>query len=126
VSFADNYPLLFISSASLDDLNRRLPAPMNMRRFRPNLIADGTIAYAEDAWQRLRVGEAVFRAAERCDRCDFTVIDPDSAGKHPRQEPLRTLSRYRRGADGGVYFGRHLLPEQLGRVRLGDPVEILA
>ncbi len=126
VSFADNHPLLIISSASLDDLNRRLSSPMDMRRFRPNLVADGAGAYAEDAWQRIRVGEAVFRAAERCDRCALTTIDPDSAEKHPQQEPLRTLSVYRRDADGGVYFGRNLIPERLGRVRVGDPLEILA
>ena len=125
VSFADNAPLLFVSNASLDDLNRRLASPMDMRRFRPNLVAAGTGAYAEDDWNRIRVGEVVFRGMERCDRCAVTTIDPDSAEKHPQQEPLRTLSRYRRAADGGVYFGRNLKPESLGRIRLGDPVEIL-
>ncbi len=126
VSFADNSPLLLISGASLDDLNRRLPTPMDMRRFRPNLVVGGTGAYAEDAWQRIKVGEAVFQAVDRCDRCAFTTIDPDSAEKHPQQEPLRTLSHYRRDADGGVYFGRNLVAERLGRVRVGDLVTVLA
>ena len=125
VSFADNAPLLFISSASLDDLNRRLASPLDMRRFRPNLVAAGTGAYAEDDWNRIRVGDVVFRGIERCDRCAVTTIDPDSVEKHPQQEPLRTLSRYRRAADGGVYFGRNLKPERLGRIRLGDPVDVL-
>ncbi len=126
VSFADNSPMLLISSASLEDLNGRLPEPTDMRRFRPNLVAGGTQAYAEDRWQRIRIGEAVFEALDQCDRCAFTTIDPDSGEKHPRQEPLRSLSRYRRGVDGGVYFGRNLIPERLGRVRIGDKVEILA
>ncbi len=126
VSFADNFPLLLISSASLDDLNARLPEPMDMRRFRPNLVVAGVEAYAEDEWQRIRIGEAEFVAVDRCDRCAMTVIDPDSAEMHPDQEPLRTLSRYRRGDDGGVYFGRNLIPERLGRVRTGDVVEIIA
>lgn len=126
VSFADNYPLLIISSASLDDLNRRLPASMDTRRFRPNLVADGTRAYAEDDWQRIGVGDAVFRAVDRCARCAVTTIDPENAERHPQQEPLPTLSRYRREADGCVYFGRNLMPERLGPVRAGDPVEILA
>lgn len=126
VSFADNAPVLIISSASLDDLNRRLPSPMDMRRFRPNLVADGTGAFAEDTWQRIRVGEAVFNAAERCDRCAFTAIDPDDGTTHPRQEPLRTLSRYRRDVDGGVYFGRNLVIERRGRVRVGDRIKVLA
>ncbi len=125
VSFADNAPLLVVSSASLVDLNRRLDSPMDMRRFRPNLVAAGTGAYAEDDWNRIRIGEAEFRAVERCDRCAVTTIDPDSAEKHPRQEPLRTLSQYRRAADGGVYFGRNFKPERLGRIRIGDAVTIV-
>ncbi len=98
---------------------------MDMRRFRPNLVAAGMGAYAEDDWNRIRVGEAEFRGVERCDRCAVTTIDPDSAEKHPQQEPLLTLSRYRRAPDGGVYFGRNLKPERLGRIRIGDPVEVL-
>ena len=38
VAFPDGFPLLIITQASLDDLNRRLPAPVPMDRFRPNLV----------------------------------------------------------------------------------------
>ena len=47
VSFADAYPLLLVSEASLTDLNQRLPAgtnPLEMRRFRPNLVISGCAA----------------------------------------------------------------------------------
>ena len=48
VSFADGFPLLLISEASLKDLNSRLQTPVSMRRFRPNLVVDGERAYQED------------------------------------------------------------------------------
>ncbi|MEJ0048220.1 MAG: MOSC domain-containing protein [Rhodospirillales bacterium] len=41
VSFADGFPLLLTTTSSLADLNARLPAPVEMLRFRPNLVIDG-------------------------------------------------------------------------------------
>ncbi len=49
VSFADAYPLLVISEASLAGLNDRLDVPVPMNRFRPNLVVRGTPPHAEDA-----------------------------------------------------------------------------
>jgi len=41
VGFADGFPFLLISQASLDDLNGRLEQPVPMLRFRPNLVVGG-------------------------------------------------------------------------------------
>ena len=124
VSFADGYPLLLISEASLADLNTRLPEPVSMGRFRPNLVVSGCASYAEDGWRRISIGETRFDGAENCPRCVFTTIDPDNGEKHPQQEPLRTLGRYRRGADGGVLFGQTLIPRRMGTIRVGDIVSL--
>ncbi len=40
-SFSDGYPMLIISQASLEDLNSRLEQPVDMQRFRPNLVVSG-------------------------------------------------------------------------------------
>jgi uncharacterized protein YcbX len=125
VSFADGFPLLVITQASLSDLNARLEQPVEMRRFRPNLVVDGDAPYCEDGWRRVRVGEVEFEGVKNCSRCVFTTIDPDTGEKHPATEPLRTLSRYRRGADGKVYLGRNLIPRSAGVIRVGDSVSIL-
>ncbi len=79
VSFADGYPLMVLGEASLEDLNRRieetradrsvrapLGAPLAMNRFRPNIVVSGSDAYAEDDWQRIRIGEAEFRGTKPC------------------------------------------------------------
>lgn len=126
VSFADGFPLLIISAASLEDLNRRLSAPVSMGHFRPNLVVNGCVAYAEDSWRQIRIGDVVFEGVKNCSRCVFTTIDPDTGMKHPRQEPLRTLGTYRRRVDGGVFFGQNFIPRGEGTVRLNDTVEIVA
>ncbi len=125
VSFADGFPLLLISEASLKDLNTRLEQPVSMRRFRPNLVVDGDLPYAEDNWRRIRIGEVEFEGVKNCSRCIFTTIDPDTGVKDPGSEPLRTLSTYRRRPEGGVYFGQNLIPRSAGVVRVGDEVEVL-
>jgi uncharacterized protein YcbX len=45
VSFADGYPLLLTNLASLRALNRRLATPVEMGRFRPNVVVDTERAF---------------------------------------------------------------------------------
>lgn len=119
VSFADGYPFLLTSEASLEDLNARLPARITMQRFRPNIVVSGAPAYAEDEWARVRIGEIDFRGAKRCDRCVVTTRDPETG--EASTEPLRTLATYRKW-DGAVWFGMNLIHDQPGWVKVGDSV----
>ncbi|WP_029604752.1 MOSC domain-containing protein [Kozakia baliensis] len=124
VSFADEFPLLVTTTASLDDLNKRLEHAVPMERFRPNIVFDGTLPWAEDDWLRLRIGEVMLNIAKPCSRCNMTMVDQES-GKIPvPKEPLRTLATFRH-RPGGVMFGRNAVAERMGRVRVGDEVEIL-
>ena len=120
-SFADAFPLLLISEASLEDLNRRLESPVPMDRFRPNLIVRGCGPYAEDGWDEIRAGGAVLRVAEACPRCVITTVDQGSGERG--KEPLKTLATYRKSG-GEVLFGRNLIHTSPGTVRVGDPVEV--
>ncbi len=124
VSYADGFPLLLVSNASLADLNARLDEPVSVRRFRANLLVEGGDPFVEDRWTRVRIGEVLFDAVKRCDRCIFTTIDPETGERHPEGEPLRTLSRYRRTGEG-ILFGQNLTPRGTGVVRVGDPVAVL-
>ena len=123
VSFADGYPLLMISAASLEDLNGRLEQPLPMDRFRPNLVVSGCEPFAEDRWERLRIGQAVFRFAGLCPRCSVTTVD-QATGARNSEEPLRTLVGYRQ-TEQGVVFGVNLIPEVTGTIATGDQVTIL-
>lgn len=119
VSFADGYPFLLISEASLADLNLRSSKPMAMERFRPNLVVSAASAYAEDGWTRVRCGAIGFRAVKRCERCVVTTLDP--ATGEAGHEPLRTLAGYRR-SEGKVWFGMNLIHDGQGWLSVGDAV----
>lgn len=125
VSFADGYPLLVISRASLDGLNARLAQPITMTRFRPNIVIDDCAPHAEDGWRRVRIGGIAFDAVKTCTRCVFTTIDPLTAVRHPGREPLVTLGTYRGDGDGGVLFGMNLIARGTGALHLGDRVELI-
>ena len=132
VGFTDGYPLLLISQASLNDLNNRLTtrygdnAGVAMTQFRPNIVVNDTKAFAEDGWQRIRIGDVEFELVKPCSRCVFTTIDPDNAEKHPEQEPLSTLKSYRQVAKGDVMFGQNIIPLNKGQIKQGDKVTVIS
>lgn len=120
VSFADGFPVLLTTQASLGDLNSRLQTPVSMKRFRPNIVIDGADPYSEDDWKHLRMGEIQFDLVKPCSRCVMTTID-DTGTKGT--EPLKTLASYRKN-DVGVCFGQNLVHRSRGRLSLGDRVEV--
>lgn len=117
VSFADDFPYLVISQASLDDLNSRLAEPITMRRFRPNFVITGTEPFAEDQWKHISIGNLHFEVVKPCARCVLTTIDPVTSEKGP--EPLKTLSGYRR-VGNKVLFGQNVVVKESGEIREGD------
>ena len=123
VSFADAYPVLLTTQASLEDLNSKLTSPVTMDRFRPNIVVDGKEPFAEDDWQQIKIGEIIYTNAKLCARCHVININQRSglAGK----EPLRTLSTYRK-AGNNVNFGINLIPENAGIIHEQDEVVVLS
>ncbi|TDR76076.1 hypothetical protein DFP78_10365 [Photobacterium lutimaris] len=125
VSFADGYPMLIISEASLDALNTRSPQHHTMDQFRTNLVVSGTEPFAEDGWKRIRIGEVEFETVKPCSRCILTTVDPVTGEFSPLKEPLNTLSSFRSDGSGEVYFGQNLVALNEGIIRAGDEVEVL-
>ncbi len=121
VSFADAFPFLLISEASLADLNQRLPAPLPMNRFRPNLVIAGVPPYAEDALGDFMIGSLHLRAVKPCARCVQTTVDQATAERG--NEPLRTLATYRK-RDGKVLFGQNVIHTAPGRLRIGEDMRV--
>ena len=138
VSFADGYPLLLIGESSLNELNSKLEKKIPMNRFRPNLVVEGSEAFAEDNWKKIKIGETVFRSTKPCERCVFTTIDQET-GISDIKEPLKTLASFRKAKDvfpnhldelgmdkNSVLFGQNLVAENFGeKIQIGDKVEIL-
>ncbi|MEP6649441.1 MAG: MOSC N-terminal beta barrel domain-containing protein [Lapillicoccus sp.] len=148
MNLADAGPILLASQASMAQLNAWIQAdadeadvadldptdisdaaappahePLDILRFRANIVIDGDEPFAEDSWAGVRVGDVELRTTETCDRCVMTTIDPVTlaGGK----EPIRTLARHRRW-DRKTWFGTRLVRTGGGdTIRMGDPVEPL-
>ena len=126
IAFADQAPILLVSEASLEDLNTRTSSKIQMQQFRPNIVISETQVGEEDTWKRIQIGEkVVLRLIQQCERCIFTTIDPVTLKKHPRGEPLRTLSKYRLNGRKNTVFGMHAVVDQSGLIKKGSQIRIL-
>lgn len=124
VSFADGYPLLIASRASLDSLNDKLDESITMERFRPNIVVEGAEPNEEFLWKEIKISGYEYQCLKPCERCQVTTIDPQTGEKG--REPLLTLSKNK--LEDKIVFGQHAyVKDHAGAViRIGDPVQIIS
>eukprot|EP00667_Euglena_gracilis_P016255 EG_transcript_16991 len=138
VQFPDEYPYLIATEASLAAVNaglrERCPnpeqfRPLNMNRFRPNVVIRGNQPFEEDEWDELRIGSVTFRLVKGMSRCKMPTIDQETAemmAEDQPENPQRYL-RDKRDYGRGPLFGQGALTlETGGRVRPGDPVTVVS
>jgi uncharacterized protein len=118
VSFADGFPILVTTTASIVAAAALGVASVDARRFRPNVVIDGAEAFAEDAWRTLRIGDVHLELVKPCSRCQVLDVDPDTGAGAPGLLAAITPSR-RRG--NKVLFGQNALVRRGGVLRVGDP-----
>ena len=125
-AYADSSSLLIISRPSLDLLNERILTRggqwLPMGRFRPNIVVTGwSLPHTEDRVRRASAGSAEIGYAKLAIRCAVTLVD-QASGTKAGPEPIRTLARYRRAAQGGVAFGAKFSVLRPGKLSVGDEV----
>jgi len=134
VSFADAYPVLLISDASLADLNSRLEAqdkePVSRDNFRSCMWVGGCSPYEEDTWKQIQINGVVFDVVKPCQRCSITQVDHLVGRYRGDKEPLITLRGYRhqtipQTGQQGVMFGQNLVNRGFGIIRARDRVQVL-
>jgi uncharacterized protein YcbX len=121
-SLSDGYPYLLTNRASLHFLSKKAGLPVEMERFRSNIIVEADEPFAEDRWKKIQIGEAVFEIVKPCARCAIPGIDPETGIKG--KQPLSTLNRYRKQGNK-VLFGQNMILEKEGPIHTGDSVIIL-
>ncbi len=121
VGFADSFPFLVVSEASLKDLGERLERTVPVNRFRPNFVVGGCDPFEEDEWHGLHIGGVNFRVAKPCSRCSIVMTNQEIGGRD--REVLATLATYRRSGKK-IFFGQNLAHDSTGTVRVGDAVEL--
>lgn len=109
-----------INLASVRDLERRIGAPVDPRRFRANLYVDGLPPFCEldVVGQEVRVGELVMRAVLNTRRCAATEVNPDTA-RRDLSIPQLLVHEY-----GHSEMGVYLEVLRGGRLRPGDRVVV--
>ncbi|WP_116124200.1 MOSC domain-containing protein [Lewinella sp. IMCC34183] len=120
VSFADGYPYLIATTASLADLADRLGRPVEMLRFRPNLVVAGAGAYAEDTWDTLHVGAHTFYLPKPCARCIMVTQHPRTGERDP--SILAGLAAYRKRGNKVLFGVNALWAGGAGAIACGDSV----
>ncbi|MDE2137859.1 MAG: MOSC domain-containing protein [Gammaproteobacteria bacterium] len=106
LGFPDGYPVLVCNEASLEDLNSRLPQPIPMDRFRPNVVLRGLPAWAEDRIDTLTIGPVTLKLVKPCTRCTIPSIDQDTGA--PSTDPAPALKQFRFSRELlGVMFGEN-------------------
>lgn len=106
VSFADGFPILVCNAASLAQLNTRMPSPVGMERFRPNIVLEGLEPFEEDRIAELRFDTVTLRLVKPCTRCVITSTDQLTG--EPSTNPLPVLRAFRFSKTlMGVTFGEN-------------------
>ena len=111
-AFTDEAPLLVLSQATLDHFNADRAAaglaPIDARRFRPNLVVAGDLPpRAEDGWSVLHLdtpdGEVSLALTQPCHRCPVPDVNPDTG------EVDQAVMPWLQGqtTDRGVTVGMH-------------------
>ena len=132
-AFADGFPLLVTSTASLTELNRRLLAAghdaVSMQRFRPNLVLDGIDeAHGEDFIDELTIespdGPVLLKLVKPCGRCTIPDVDPASALQGHVVADTMAAYRAEPRIGGALAFGMNAIVVSgvMHRLRLGARV----
>ncbi|XP_013404530.1 mitochondrial amidoxime reducing component 2 [Lingula anatina] len=126
-AFADYSAVMLMTEPSLNNVNKALPdgKHVEVSWFRPNVVVSGCGEFAEDSWQKLRIGDNYFRQVKLCQRCIVVTVDPDTGIRDPDTEPLKTMRRYRQHPEyrDNPILGINLAIDKFGgTIKVGDPV----
>lgn len=103
INFSDSEQILILGESSMNELNNRLEHPMNINRFRPNIVFKGGESHVEDSWKIIEINSNQFESTTSCSRCKIVTIEQETAIKS--KEPLQTLAKYRREGNK-IMFGQ--------------------
>ena len=117
LSYADGYPFLVLSKASVRYISEQIGEPIDIRQFRANLILDDCEAYAEDQLKQFNIGEVSFNMVKGCKRCQVIGINQDT-GKSSKQ-PTSYLAKTRK-VGNHIIFGMNAALISPGTIHVGD------
>lgn len=121
-AFADGFPFLLLSQASVDFLSDKVGFQLDVSRFRPNILVAGCEPFEEDSWRKIKIGDIEFDLVKPCSRCVIPTINLKTAEKE--RAVLQAMLDFRK-KDGEVYVGQNLVHKNLGLLKQGDELLVL-
>jgi uncharacterized protein YcbX len=109
-----------INLASLRDFSSKVGQPVDVARFRGNIIIEGLAPWAEFDWidRQIRIGSVLLSVPKRIERCVATTVNPSTA---ERDLDVPSLLRQHYGhIDCGVFVAINVG----GEVGVGDVVTV--
>jgi uncharacterized protein len=128
--FADGYPYLVLSQASVDALNERLleagsPA-IRADRFRANIVLGGVEPHTEDYAASLHhVSGTALHIVSPCVRCTVPTINQQTAVPSVDHQPTLAMAQYRYNkAQDGLVFGMNATLSGATMLTEGDRLSV--
>ena len=117
----DSMPVSVVTTAAHSRLEAAHGGPLDLRRFRANIVIDSDLLQDEWAGRRLAFGEqgAELLVTDGIPRCAMVTIDPDSGERDPGV--LRTIAQ-----QFGNRYGAYAAPARKGLIALGDAVRVVS
>ena len=122
VSFADGYPYLIATTASIYNLSKLHGSPIDINRFRPNIVIDNEIAWEEDGWENLIIGENHFELPKPCARCQVPGINQSTGVVD--NTIIKSLAAHRRKGNKTLFGMNGCLIGDPGVIKVGDEVSL--
>lgn len=123
-AFYDVYPLHFITTAALDNMNAIYPeGNFCPERYRPSFVIETNPdleGIVENEWRgrNLRIGDAVIRCNHPTIRCSMPGTAQPGIHKDPKV-PLTVMQH------AGQHLGAYATPRNRAQIQVGDSVELI-
>ena len=122
VSFADGFPYLITTTASVLTISKELGYTISGNRFRPNIVIQHDIPWAEDHWKQMTIGSSQFSISKPCARCQIPGIDQTKGTID--NNVLKVLAHLRRSGNKVLFGVNACLEGESGKIQVGDMVHI--
>ena len=119
VGFADGYPLLVVTQASLDMISTRVGRDVAVERFRPNVVVAGSEPLAERQWQKLELAQGHLALVKPCERC---VIPTRDINTLEREADVLDVLKADFRIDNKIIFGQNAIEYGVSELSVGESI----